>query len=343
MNMHPLAVSMRTLATLSSCALCCMGAQAAVSVDDLLESPTDLTARVTESLGTGLGTVLFDQSKVIEVTQPDPLQRAELLHLSDLGGNGSGRSTQITRAFGSATAQSDKGGGVGVSMQTERGLGEVHRMTAEALFSQTVENHAATGDATLALELHIPGIEVGLLGVPPFTSAPRATETAQATAELETFIDRAGGSRVIGPFFQFGMLLTETQIELAPGTFSNFADVKFLFENVGALSIPLNSNDSKTSPRFSFDPITLTPALGTLHPGDSVTYVYSLTAIETTAGGEGKGAFAFIGDPFNVIGGANLVPVLIPVPEPASAAMLLAGLTLLGWRRFGRGGAQGGQ
>jgi hypothetical protein len=303
------------------------------------ETPLDVKVRVTESLGPSGGTVLFDRTDQPGDHEVGEFVQAELLHRSDLGGNGSGRSTNISQAFGSAAADSNGEGGAGVSMATERGLGEVvHRMTAEAHFEQSLTN-GAKGDLNLGVELNIPGIEVGLLGVAPFRSAPRATETAEAKVELATDIHRADGTFESGPFFQFGMRMTEKQIELAPNTFANFDDVKFLFENVGTLSLTPNNNDSKTSPRVSLDPITLTPTLGTLHPGDSLTFVYSLFAIETTGGGEGKGAFAFVGDPFDltVPGGGFSVVVLddLPppppvggVPEPGTLAILGLGLGL---------------
>src|SRR5215470_20307922 len=76
-------------------------------------SPIDLSANVSESILPG-GT-LFQNSQPIFGTQPNPKQSAELLHVSDVGVNASGRSTNINGAFASSLAESDGNGGVGVS------------------------------------------------------------------------------------------------------------------------------------------------------------------------------------------------------------------------------------
>src|SRR5262245_4500481 len=76
-------------------------------------SPIDLSANVSEAILPG-GTV-FQDSKPLFGTTPDPKQSAELLHLSAVGVNGSGRSTNINSAFASSLAESDGNGGVGVS------------------------------------------------------------------------------------------------------------------------------------------------------------------------------------------------------------------------------------
>jgi hypothetical protein len=62
------------------------------------------------------GTV-FHHSKPLFGVTVDPLQSAELLHLSDVGVNASGRSTNISGAFASSLAESDGNGGVGVSQK----------------------------------------------------------------------------------------------------------------------------------------------------------------------------------------------------------------------------------
>ena len=81
--------------------------------DTVFSSPIDLSANVIESIVPG-GTVFHD-SKPLFGTTADPLQSAELLHLSDTGVNASGRSTNISGAFASSLAESDGNGGVGVS------------------------------------------------------------------------------------------------------------------------------------------------------------------------------------------------------------------------------------
>jgi hypothetical protein len=77
--------------------------------------------------------------------------------------------------------------------------------------------------------------------------------------------------------------------------------------------------------------------LGTLQPGDTVSYVYQLTAQGTTHGGE-QGYVAFLGDPFGSdVTSGNLVLSLSSVPEPStwtlSAIGLLCIVLVLGSRR----------
>src|SRR5215469_17414655 len=76
-------------------------------------SPIDLSANVSETILPG--STVFQDSSPIFGTQPNPKQSAELLHLSDVGVNASGRSTNINGAFASSLAESDGNGGVGVS------------------------------------------------------------------------------------------------------------------------------------------------------------------------------------------------------------------------------------
>ena len=72
--------------------------------------PIDISANVIESLIPG-GTVFHD-SKPLFGTTIDPLQAAELLHISDTGVNASGHSTNISGAFASSLAESNGNGGV---------------------------------------------------------------------------------------------------------------------------------------------------------------------------------------------------------------------------------------
>ena len=57
--------------------------------------------------------------------------------------------------------------------------------------------------------------------------------------------------------------------------------------------------------------------LGTLQPGDTVSYVYQLTAQGTTHGGE-QGYVAFLGDPFgsDVTSGNLVLSTASPCPSP---------------------------
>ena len=117
----------------------------------LSAGPMDLTVVVTESL---VNNILFDDNKKAHDPLTGPLQSVDLLHLSNLGFNGSGRSTQITQAFGSALARSDANGGVGVSIVAERGLGIKHELFASSTFTQTF-SYSGTVASSVAMALNI--------------------------------------------------------------------------------------------------------------------------------------------------------------------------------------------
>ena len=146
-------------------------------------TPIDLSANIIESILPG-GTVFHD-SKPLFGTTADPVQSAELLHISDTGVNGSGRSTNIPGAFASSLASSDGNGGVGVSQLifgSPGGAGQdaIRQLVAQSLWTDTfVYNGPPAQDI---LHLNIPTLQVGLLGVPPRRTGPSATETAEAVA-----------------------------------------------------------------------------------------------------------------------------------------------------------------
>src|SRR5262249_37252758 len=80
-------------------------------------------------------------------------------------------------------------------------------------------------------------------------------------------------------------------------------------------------------PRFDMKPVSTDVKLGTLQPGDTVSYVYQLTAQGTTNGGE-QGFVAFLGDPFgqDVTQGNLILRTSSVVPEPASWTLSAIGL-----------------
>jgi hypothetical protein len=158
-----------------------------------------------------------------------------------------------------------------------------------------------------------------------------ATEKAQAEATLESTITHADGSSARGASFDFGLRTFEQQVLLGPGTFANFADVQFLGSNNGTVDLfqSFKEGGNPSNPRFPVDSVSANVRLGTLQPGDTVSYVYTLTAQGTTHGGE-HGFMAFLGDPFGVdITSGTLVLSLAPVPEPATWITSLAGLILI--------------
>jgi len=299
-------------------------------------SPIDLSANVTESILPG--GMVFQDSKPVFGTEPNPKQSTELLHLSDVGVNASGRSTNIRGAFGSSLAESDGNGGGGVSQTIFGAPGGVNQnvirqMVAQSLWTQTFV-YTGTPTVDIKLHLHIPGLQVQLLGVPPNRDNRSFTETAEASAKVDTVITHANGTFSKGGSFEFGLREFETQIPDGTGTFLNFADVDFigtdgpLFDSfvcnfVGACNINSVSTDVN---------------LGGLHTGDTLAYVYTLTAEGTTHGFE-RGYDAFLGDPFGVdIVSDNLAVTVAlanpDVPEASTSALVLCGLPgCLLWRR----------
>ena len=312
----------------------------------------DLSANVIESIVPG-GTVFHD-SKPLFGTTIDPLQSAELLHISDTGVNASGRSTNIPGAFASSLAESDGNGGVGVSQLifgSPGGSGDaVRKMVAQSLWTDTfVYNGPAAHDI---LHLNIPTLQVGLLGVPPRRSGPSATETAEADAKVDMVITHPDGSMTQG-LFEFGLREFETQIPSGKDLL-NLADKQILeHPNPLVFTPTLRFNGDDFNPSYTLDPVALDLDLGVIQSGDTMSWVYTLTAEGTTHGFE-RGYFAFLGDPFGgevtsgnlrqttsafasgspieIIGGSTAAP------EANTSALVLlgfAGLFIVHWRKAG--------
>jgi len=306
-------------------------------------SAIDLSANVKESILPN-GT-LFQDSKPLFGTTPDPIQSAELLHLAARGVNGSGRSTTILGAFTSSLAESNGNGGVGVSQLLFGDPGApgnvVDQLVAQSLWTQTFL-YTGTPDVDLTLHLHIPALQVGLIGVAPQRTSPSATETAEASARVDTVITHADGSFSKGGSFEFGLREFERQLFLGPGHFSNFADIDPI--GVGAnlrLFDSLTFGGDDFEPSWSIDSVSTNVKLGTLQDGDILSYVYTLTSVGTTHGFE-HGYFAFLGDPFgadqfgdNLTVTAAVTGVVEPepgVPEPDPVPLMMLGLTgCAGW------------
>jgi hypothetical protein len=321
------ALTATLLSAFSSGSLCASTLQFGV-----VGSPIDLSANVSEAILPG-GTV-FQQSSPLFGTTPDPKQSAELLHLSDTGVNASGRSTNISGAFASSLAESNGNGGVGVSQTIFGSPGApdenvVRQLVAQSLWTQTfVYNGSPTVNITL--HLHIPALQVQLIGVPPNRDNPSFTETAEASARVDTVITHADGSFSKGGSFEFGLREFETQIPDSSGTFLNFSDVDLIGTD-GALFATLRPNFVGA---WNIDSVSTDVALGVLHTGDTLSYVYTLTAEGTTHGFE-RGYDAFLGDPFGVDAIADNLSVtvtLADVPEPSTCALLLGFAGLLVWR-----------
>jgi len=294
----------------------------------------DLSANVIESIVPG-GT-LFHDSKPLFGATAGPLQSTGLLHLSDTGVNASGRSKNISGAFASSLAESDGHGGVGVSQLIfgDPGGSGVRKLVAQSLWTDTF---LYTGPlAHDLLHLHIPTLQVGLLGVAPRRTGPSATETAEADARVDMVITHPDGSMSQG-LFEFGLREFETQIPSGKDLL-NLAD-KEILENPNPLVFTphLTFNGDDFNPTYTLDPVALDLDLGVIQAGDTMSWVYTLTAQGTTHGFE-RGYFAFLGDPF---GGEvfsdslreTIVPSDTTVPEPSTSSLLLLGVAgLLVWR-----------
>ena len=295
----------------------------------------DLSANVSESILPG--DKVFQQSNPVLGTAPDPKQSAELLHISDTGVNGAGRSKNIKGAFTSSLAESDGNGGVGVSQLIFGSPGDTgdnitRQLTAQSLWTQTFVYNGIP-DVDIMLHLHIPALQVQLLGVPPNRDNPSFTETAEARANVDTLITHADGTFAKGGSFEFGLREFETQIPDGAGAFLNFADVDILGTDA-SLFATLRPNFVGA---FNIDSVSTDVNLGVLHTGDTLAYVYTLTAAGTTHVFE-RGYDAFLGDPFGTdIVADNLqttVTLVTPaaVPEPGTFALILfEAVALLLW------------
>ncbi|HZS53463.1 MAG TPA: PEP-CTERM sorting domain-containing protein [Bryobacteraceae bacterium] len=306
-------------------------------------SPIDLSANISESILPNGGTV-FQDSKPIFGTVPNPKQSAELLHISSTGINPSPRSN-ISGAFASSLAESNGNGGVGVSQLifgSPGGSGEnvVRQMAAQSLWTQTFR-YNGTPTVDLKLHLQIPALQVELWGVPPFRDNPSFTETAEARANVDTVITHADGTFSKGGSFEFGLREFETQL---PSTFvgsglENFADMELIGTD-GLLfqSLHEDTDFPEDRVRWRIDSVSTDVDLGLLHTGDTLAYVYTLTAEGTTHGFE-QGYDAFLGDPFGVDVVTNNLNVTAELadtdaPEANTYTLMLLGLAaLFVWRR----------
>jgi hypothetical protein len=299
----------------------------------IVGAPIDLSAFVHEAILPG--STIFEDTHAVTGAFSTPLQSADYLYLASIGQNLSGRSTNIDGAFASALAQSDGNGGVGVTAfiggnPSNTNPAAVGQLVSEATWKQNF-TYNGTIPASISLHLHIPALQVGLIGVPPNRDSFSATETAEAKATLSATIIHPDSSTSPGSSFEFGLRALEQQLVIKPGVFANFADVKFLGVNNSTVDLfaSFKDNGDRFNPRFSIDSVSTNVNLGTLQPGDTVSYAYQLTAQGTTNGGE-QGYMAFLGDPFgsDVISG-NLVLSLSSVPEPASWMLSVIGLVCL--------------
>ncbi len=316
----------------------------------IIGAPIDLSATVHEGLIPG-GTI-HDNTQSVSGVPTTPVQSVENLYTVSRGQNFSGRSTNVTTGFASSLASSDGNGGVGVTNwiggnPSSSNPASIEQLVAETTWQQNF-TYLGTDPVALSLSLHIPALQVGLIGVAPNRASPSAAETAAARATLEATIIHADASSSPGASFEFGLRAFERQLQLGPGTFANFADVEFLGANASTVSLfdSFTDNGSASNPRFSIDSVFANILLGTLQPGDTVSYVYSLIAEGTTHGGE-HGFMAFLGDPFGP--GAltdNLVLNLAPVagtsgtvPEPSTWALVTLPLVCIAGMRTRRRGA----
>jgi hypothetical protein len=188
----------------------------------------------------------------------------------------------------------------------------------------------------------LPALQVGLIGVPPNRDSISATETAEAKATLEATIIHPDFSTSRGATFEFGLRTFEKQLFLGNGHFENFADVGFLGANNSTVDSfqSFKDNGDRFNPRFSLDSVTTDVKLGTLQPGDTVSYVYQLTAQGTTHGAE-QGYVAFLGDPFGLdVTSDNLILSTTSAPEPATWLLSMIGVVCIAVVLGGRRAAQ---
>ena len=230
------------------------------------------------------------------------------------------------------------------------GVDVTSQLAAKAVWTQTFTNTGST-DIKLSLNLHIPDMEAGLIGVPPDRTGPSNTETALTQVDLATAINRADGTLEHGGDFTFGMKVSEKQFALGTGNVNNFSNFAVV-DPFSSGKLPINpfttlkDNGNESVPKFTIDKLSFTQTLGTLHPGDILSYVYTLTAEGTTHGAE-QGYLAFLGDPFDLTasgGGFEVTAIAATVPEPASWMLSMLGVILIAVNRWrARQAARAGQ
>jgi hypothetical protein len=294
---------------------------------DIVGAPIDLSAHVREA--DIPGATIFDDTHSTLGAGTTPVQQADYLYFADKGQNLSGHSTNIVPAFASSLAKSDGNGGVGVTAWIGGDANNhppgVRQLVSEATWKQNF-TYNGTVPISISLHLNIPSLEVGLIGVAPDRNSVSAEETAEAKATLETTIIHADASTTPGRSFEFGLRAFERQFPLGPGVFENVADVAFIGATNVSLFDSFKDNGNQSNPRFSVNAVTTDVKLGDLKPGDTVSYVYKLTAQGTTAGGE-HGYMAFLGDPFGLEAtSGNLVLSTAVVPEPSTWVLCVLGL-----------------
>jgi hypothetical protein len=292
--------------------------------------PVDLSANTKETLLPG-GTVVFQHSSPLFDTVEG--ESVEILDPSSVGVNASGRSTNISSAFASSLAAADGNGGVGVSQLifgSPGGSGQdvVRQLFAQSLWTQTF-TYTGVFPVDLTLHLHVPDLQVGLLGVPPRRSGLSATETAQASGRLDRSITHPDLSFEFG-HIEFGLREFEQQFP-SGSDLLNVGTVQILDNTGQVVTRGPRSVGDEFDPSFILDSFSFDVDLGELHTGDILSYTYTLTAQGTTHGFE-RGYFAFVGDPF---GGdalsdnlsVTVSPVGAPdVPEASTWYLMLLGL-----------------
>jgi hypothetical protein len=157
---------------------------------------------------------------------------------------------------------------------------------------------------------------------------PSTTETAQAVARVDTVITHPDDTLSGGGSFEFSLREFETQIPNSAGGLLNFGDMELIGTDGPLFASLLEDFDFPQSRvRWRIDSVSTDVDLGLLHTGDTLTYIYTLTAEGTTHGFEG-GYDAFRGDPIGVdVVDGNLSVTVAPAatPEPSTSALTLSG------------------
>ena len=134
-----------------------------------------------------------------------------------------------------------------------------------------------------------------MLGVPPRRTSQSAAETALAEATLDTVITHPDGTFTKGGSLDVGLNLHELQFPSGPDILN--VAVFDVLGQTGSFGKAPQFHGDQFDPFYILDSISTDVNLGTLHTGDTLSYVYSLKAEGTTHGFE-RGYFAFLGDPF---------------------------------------------